>query len=499
MPVILSSLLLISCQKENCGSGSVRVSFSLDDFVLSRSSSGAGESEIRTVQIFVTDSEGDIVENVFRNGISDLSFKGRVGETYHFYAFANNPSEIEGLETEDDILEWEYCTTLSEHFPHGFPMAGDTEWTVSGRDAGVKIVLTRLVSRLQLTLDNSLMSRHGSFSLSSVKLRNCPSSIKPFVSGQKALSSGSVGDGDEASADDLAKLNAGGSVDFYILENMQGDLLPGNGDPWAKIPSNLSSEEGLCTYLEAAGSYSSPGYGGNDTYRMYLGGDSAANFDLCRNSVYRLTLIPSEDNMRKEGNWKITASDWKDSRKMSFSRSVVNIQPGRSETFNLNCSPADFEFVLSDSGFSDIGLSYSVSGNAVTVSCSGDATTGKEAVLTAKSWDGRVQTSVKVHVGSGLTTRPIIILTPAKATLSVGETLQMNAVYRIQFLNDDVWYLDMDKDVTSHEDVEWKVNTGRGAYISVTSTGLVTALSKGTTDVYCIYGGDVNSADITVE
>ena len=495
-------LFAVSCLQDGITSETeIRVALSLDSFSLGRSSSGSGESEIRTVQLFVTDSDGDIVDEVYREGSSDLSFRGRVGESYHLYAFANSPSRIEGLETENDVLEWEYSTDLSGHFPAGFPMAGDREWTVSERNASVRIELTRLVSKLQLTLDKSEMDLHGIFTLTSVKLLNCPSSLKPFQVGQKALDTSDVGEGDLASEADLEKLNAGESVCFYVLENMQGDLLPSNSDPWAKTPSSLTSGEDLCTYLEATGSYSSPGYSGSDSYRMYLGSDNVKNFDLCRNSLYRLTLSPTEDNMRKDGNWKITASDWTDSRKMSFSSSSVDITPGESTTVTLSFSPSDFEFSLTESGFAAAGLSYSLSGKSITISCSDGATKGSTATLTATSWDGRVSAVCNIRVGEGVVCIKSLEVRPYSGTIKVGETMQYYGWYILEWYQDGEYVTTGEDNITTRGVTKWQVDMYPHC-ISVSNEtptkGLVTGLYKGETTVVCLYLDQAASAAVKV-
>ena len=472
--------------------------FSLDSFSLSRSSSASSEDGILTLQLFVVDSDGDIVHEAFQNGSAALSFRGRVGEKYRLYAFANSPSRIGGLETEDDILGWVYSTDLSGHFPSGFPMAGIREYKVSEEDTGCTIEMVRLVSKVLLTLDKSEMNLHGAFTLNSVKLHNCPSRLKPFAQNQKALDASDVGDGDLASADDLAKLNAGESVSFYILENMQGDLLPSNTDPWEKIPSNLTSAEGLCTYLEASGSYISPGYNGSDSYRMYLGKDNIKNFDLCRNSLYRLTLSPTEDNMRMDGNWKITASDWSDTRSMYFSSSTVKVRPGYSQTVTLNFSPSAFDFTLSDDGFADAGLSCSASGSKITVSCSSSAVKGKDIKLYARSWDGRVEAACTVHIGEGDVWYNEVIITPYNSTIAVGETVQLKAVYHSKLYRDGELYHEYYKDVTTHYDSRWETSFFQ-KFVSV-EKGLVTGLAVGEEGlISCSYlGASGGGALVTV-
>jgi hypothetical protein len=501
----LLALLAVSCQPDReFGQGTearVKIDLRLDSFNLSRSSSTAGDSEIRTVQLFVTDGDGDIVDEDFTDSASGLSFKGRTGETYHLYVFANNPSRIEGLETEDDILGWEYRTDLSGHFPSGFPMAGDKKWTVTGNEGSVGIELTRLVSKLQLTLDKSEMDLHGIFTLTSVRLRNCPSVLKPFQAGQKAQTTADVGDGDLASEDDITKLNAGESVCFYILENMQGDLLPSNSDPWAKTPSSLASGDGLCTYLEAEGTYVSSGYSGNDCYRMYLGSDNVKNFDLCRNSLYRLTLSPTEDNMRKSGNWKITASDWNDSRRLYFSASSINILPGGSTKVTLTCSPGAFTYSLSEEGFEDAMLSYTVSGNTITITCAKSASKGKTASLTATSWDGRVSAVCNLRTGEGEVIKTTIDVRPDNRTIFVGDTIQYKAYAIREFYEDGVFESRSEENITTRGITKWSVDKDPKC-VSVSNEiktkGLATGLYEGITYVVCIYSAYVGSEKITV-
>ena len=79
----LLALLAVSCQPDReFGQGTearVKIDLRLDNFNLSRSSSTAGDSEIRTVQLFVTDGDGDIVDEDFTDSASGLSFRGRTG------------------------------------------------------------------------------------------------------------------------------------------------------------------------------------------------------------------------------------------------------------------------------------------------------------------------------------------------------------------------------------------------------------------------------------
>lgn len=502
--IILSVILMMtSCMSElvQYGSSDVRdveVELSFESFTIARSSSQAKESEIKTVQMFVVDDEGDIVEDVFSSGSLSLSFRGRVGQNYRLYVFANNGSRIIGMDNEKSILDWEYATEQPVLFPCGLPMVGIKQIRVEQGKSGVAIELERLVSRVELKLSGELISSHGQFTLNSVKLRNCVKRLKPFLPGQKALKAEDVGDGDIASPSDIQKLNANESIVFYTLENMQGNLLPSNSDPWEKIPSKISGKENLCTYLEAEGTYYSSHYGGSNTYRMYLGSDNISNFDLRRNNFYRLTLSPTETNMRKLGNWKITSSDWTDSRSIKFSQTSMNLYPGSAGRITLKRTPSDLDVTLSDSGFAEAGLRYETNGDYIDVFSSSASETGKEAVLYAKSWDGRIEDSFKITIGPQYEFSGRIDMYPREATIKPGESIQLQAIFTLTRTEygkepEEIY----SQDITHNSQTQWRVDK-EPKCISVEG-GRVTGLYEGKTIAVVIFSGAVNGTPITVK
>lgn len=462
-----------------------------------RSSVSAGESEINDIQILVIDAAGEVTADIYTSYTgSPIKFKGRVGETYKVYAVANNGSRITGLAREADIKSWRYETVPSQAFPFGIPMAGTSEGTfkaVSGQ-SNVTVTLKRLAARIDFTLSGEDISDHGTFLATSLRLKACPTSVVPFA--DTPVQAVSVADGDSASAADITALNAGKTVSLYLLENLRGTLLPSNTDPWAKIPDNIGTAASSCSYIEVQGNYSSVGYGGKDTYRMFPGADNTTNFDIRRNTSYKIRFCPSDDNMRLGGNWKITPSEWNDSRELSFSTTSLSIKQGKSETITVQMLPGNFDIIVSDSGFEEAGLSWSRSGNSVTISCSASASVGKTGVLRISSWDGKVTASCNVTVQSNGSWFYDLIVTPDSATLRVGETISLQATYLSEYTENGVRLISSSQDVTDSASTRWSSNDE--SILTVDNHGNVTAVGPGYAVIACIYGGGVGGCSIKV-
>ena len=501
LTIVLGILLCASCtiKEEFCdetdGDTLIGIDVCYDGYQAVRSSVTSSESEIKDIQIFVVDSNGDIVSDIYSNTTSGLKFKGKVGDKYKLYAIANNGSRITALSTESDIKAWKYSMDPGRLFPFGIPMAGtnDGQFTATSGTPSVTISLVRLVARIDLTLSCADISEHGTFQVTSLQLRGCPSSIAPFAAAP--LSAAAFGDGDRASSDDLARLNAGGALSLYMLENLQGTLLPSNTDPWRKIPDSIGSTANQCSYIEVNGLYSSIGYSGKETYRMYPGSDNVTNFDIRRNTSYKITFCPSDDNLRLTGNWKVTPSEWSDTRSIRLSSSSLSIKPGQSGSLTLTLAPGNFDIAIDAQGFSEAGLSWTRAGNVITVSASSSAVPNSSATLIIKSWDGRVCVTCPVTVQSSGQWYHILTITPGTATIHVGDTLTLQAEYESSYYEYDELMYYGHQDVTTSIEADWDTYD---ASIATVSKGVVTATGPGRVLIVCVYQGGTDGCVVTV-
>lgn len=232
-----------------------------------------------------------------------------VGRTYHVYALANSGAGTPPADEEDFLADFSVEIAGIEDLDDYLPMAsGCVSVTVEKDMPEVHVELVRLVSKICFSIEDDALD---GLDVESVRL--CQSALKVFPYndfgglGSKVGSAADVADGDYASVNDVAMLNAGEPAFFYTMENCHGVLLPGNEDPWEKVPERLGIEADLATYIEVGCSFADEApYVGNVLYRFYLGRDDCSDFNVVRNNDMHVTLCLTEDGMDKV-SWKVEA------------------------------------------------------------------------------------------------------------------------------------------------------------------------------------------------
>lgn len=300
---------------------------------------------------------------------------------------------------------------------NGFPMAG----SVTNAPVGTPftIHMRRLTAKYGFKINTSNL-KYGKFTVTSLQFKNAMRYAYPFVEQNKATATSQIyaSSGDYATSNNITALNNGFGINFYALENCQGTLLPGNTDPWQKIPSNISSKKDLCTYIEVKGTYTdnSGGLTATHTYRMYLGQDNTTNFDVIRNTMFDYTLGLSDDGFLR-ANWKAERVVNSDSRSLSFAKSTYEVKYGEDCNVVVNYSPKKFDckFTLSQN-LINAGVSFDSSYMVLRQSRELDAdVTG---TLTATSWDG-VKTATCNVIAKKHEDDIIIIIKPEATALKM--------------------------------------------------------------------------------
>lgn len=160
----------------------------------------------------------------------------------------------------------------------------------------------RLFSKVTVRIDHGAFDGGGAhpdfFVNSHLYLRQANARLQPFSEvHQKAAEAADVlvqSDYDP----DMQSANASVTTfSFYVPENMQGELLAGNTESRRKtreelISRGLGAVEPYLTYVEFCGHLdpAAGGYGGDVTYRFYLGGDNCSDFNLKRGQEYKVDL-----------------------------------------------------------------------------------------------------------------------------------------------------------------------------------------------------------------
>jgi len=308
--ICLSALvsLLLSCTREalTTEGGPVECRITVECESLSEKSAfdDAALTKVSDVSIFVY-REGRLIDDLFFDSTSSiqLTFPSSAGK-YNVYMLANMgdlaaPAEESGLQ--DIKYSFDDYGQFGEK---GFPMANSFLSYVPG--SSVRFKLKRLVGIYRIKMEDS--SEVVEYSIRSICLRNCALDVFPLA--QKQATS-FILEGDKLSDEDIRTLNDGGYVDLYFLENLQGELLPGNTDPTQKIPANLPDADvaGRCTYIQIMADVTTPtAHFDNVFYRVYLGQNLTTDFTIKRSTLYSLSLNFATNMVADEG-WRIEPED----------------------------------------------------------------------------------------------------------------------------------------------------------------------------------------------
>lgn len=225
-----------------------------------------------------------------------------------------NVGRIEPPEDESDIGELCYVAkTYDDYRSIGFPVANVFPDHIKGTVASFK--LRRLIGQYNITIRPS--AEDAEYVIKDVRLMNCALDVYPFgynVKAEKFTAFSAYGDkaeGDFLTVDDIERLNRGECVPMFFVENLQGELLPGNTDRCKKIPSSLEAiKSGLshcCTYMEITADITTKSAKYTDAkYRFYLGQNETTDFSIKRNTLYDVVLDFTQ-NMVSEQEWRIEA------------------------------------------------------------------------------------------------------------------------------------------------------------------------------------------------
>ena len=406
------------------------------------------EDKISCITLAIYDKGGVLQDKKhFTSEFTSMTLEVNKANIYNLYALVNMGDMTSSLPIrESDLGTLEYKVgAYSDIESMGLPMCGklsDVKYSSSSYNVSLERLFAKLSVRiLHKGLLNSSETSVYAYNMcnKSVYLRQANTRLFPFSElGSRAISASDVVDESDYHADLNNRSEYAGSlpqsglgpgpgyfqdttVVFYVPENVHGELLPGNEDPFNKTPENISSINGkdyssLCTYLEfnAKRENTGIGYGGGVTYRYYLGSDSTTDFSLQRNCHYNLTLEFTEEGFFME-NWKIDKNDdWADTRVLYFVDEPFVIYKGETKnvlvhyhtsttstsTSSMSGKSGDWSYIFDEEGMAQAGLSYTfdpstlVAGSngykdyCFTFTASDDASVGSSFPIKIVSWDG---------------------------------------------------------------------------------------------------------------
>lgn len=306
--------LLAGCQgRENYETANLTTVYFIFDPVAGKSLT-VNESHISNCNIMVYDSNGNLVTGSYNASgiVPSVSFAARQNLTYRFYCVCNigDITSVSQFGHESGLANYQYSVQDYSDMIDGngaVPMTGRSSYLSVNDGMNVNIDLTRCVALVTLRIDDSNLD-NATLTINSLRLKNVPKKVGLFATSAAGSSADCVPTGDSASSMEIAAFNVGESVGFYMFENCQGVLLPGNTTCSGKVFSQGSIYERICSYIEMDGYYDDQNRAnaryGNFTYRFYLGGDSTTDFSLVRNHRYEITIELNDDGV-DEVSWRV--------------------------------------------------------------------------------------------------------------------------------------------------------------------------------------------------
>ena len=219
--------------------------------------------------------------------------------------------------------------TFDETAIYGIPLCWSQTGVEVPASATVQVQMKRLFARLTVEVDHSGMAGSSleAFVNGSLCLRQVNSRLMPFApDGSRAMSAEDVleyGDADVSMENALC-----GEFVYYVPENRQGVLLPGNADPSAKTLDNVPTERrGLVSYVEfKADIGDGTGLSGSTVYRFLPGKDAVEDFDIERGLSCRVSLGFNAESIFSP-DWKLQVDGLTDSREFYLSGSLAGRLP----------------------------------------------------------------------------------------------------------------------------------------------------------------------------
>lgn len=336
----------------------LKVSFETDK--LNTKAADPDEELISDVSLMVFDADGYAEEcRWIPNAAEGTSLKLIKGNTYNIRACANFGYQVYADHLKE-LEEVTYHMTYPDEYREGIPMFACIDGIVAGDSDCLDIRFERLMAKISLKIDRSRLAEDVTMNVRSARIGNCPKSVRIVAPSKISSHDQCFSSGFGRSEFETVPLNVSGpdkisgTIDLYMLENMQGDMDPVISEDSQKVFPEDDPRSGTCSYVEleleymSASKYSAAQ---NLIYRFYLGEDRN-NLDVERNCHYTITVRPEDDGLSGDG-WRVDKSGLTDRGPVTFTAFPGSyIQGNIGDKIHVWC-----EFTPSNAPF-DAGISY---------------------------------------------------------------------------------------------------------------------------------------------
>ena len=260
-------------------------------------------------EMYLTDENGSWEGNI----TADMTLLS--GMKYTICACANFGYKV----TVPDIgalADIRYHMAYPDEYREGIPMAAYMENVEISEGETIRIGLERLMAKIDIVIDRSMLSEDVALETTGIRIGNCPKNISVFRESRAEDEDDCFAVGFSHKAEGCRPLNKVGydgrsdAVSLYMLENMQGMF---SSNPITtheqKVFRDNDPRSMTCSYIEMDLEYSSDTRYSSSrplTYRFYLG-SGPNNLDIERNSHYRITVTPEDDGLKGNG-WRVDKS-----------------------------------------------------------------------------------------------------------------------------------------------------------------------------------------------
>lgn len=268
---------------------------------------------VTDMSLLIFDESGSAEEYLWStDGSKDFKVRLAVGKQYTVCACANfgyrvHADDLTGLE------DLRYHMAYPDEYRNGMPMFAMEEVSLTEDDSEITVNLTRLMAKISLQIDRSMLSEDVSMYVRSVKIGNCPRNTTVFTENKVRNEDDCFPVGFTRRGMETDRLNAvsheglSEEISLYMLENMQGSIDISNDSE--KVFDEDDSRHRTCSYIELEIEYMSDEFystGKGLIYRFYLGEDRNS-LNIERNCHYHITVTPEDDGLSDDG-WRVDKS-----------------------------------------------------------------------------------------------------------------------------------------------------------------------------------------------